>query len=183
MKKIGILALQGGYDAHAKVIDGLGATPILVRNPEELSGLDGLILPGGESTTMLKLLNRYEFFPALEHWNRQGKPTFGTCAGLILLARQVLSPEQQSLGWLDVVVTRNGWGRQLDSFEATDDSDRYPLCFIRAPRIESIGADIETVVTLNSEPICVRHQHIYGATFHPELTESPLLHQEIFGLR
>ena len=115
MKTIGILALQGGYDAHAKVIERLGGSVRLVRNPEELDSLDGLILPGGESTTMLKLLNRYDFFPALQDWFGKSRPTLGTCAGLILLAKYVLNPEQQSLGWLDATVTRNGWGpaRQL----------------------------------------------------------------------
>ena len=182
MKTIGILALQGGYDAHAKVLEQLGASTLLVRNPEELKQLDGLILPGGESTTMLKLLNRYDFFPALEHWFAEGRPTFGTCAGLILLAKHVQNPEQRSLGWLDATVTRNGWGRQLDSFEAMDDANQFPLCFIRAPRINQIGQSVEIVASLNGEPICIRQKHIFGATFHPELTSSTTLHQKIFSL-
>ena len=182
MKTIGILALQGGYDAHAKVLEQLGASTFLVRNPEELEQLDGLILPGGESTTMLKLLNRYDFFPALEHWFELGRPTFGTCAGLILLAKHVQNPEQRSLSWLDATVTRNGWGRQLDSFEAMDDANQFPLCFIRAPRINQIGQSVEIVASLNGEPICIRQKHIFGATFHPELTSSTALHQRIFSL-
>lgn len=152
----------------------------LIRNPEELDGIDGLILPGGESTTMLKLLNRYNFFPALQDWFAESKPTFGTCAGLILLAKYVRNPEQQSLGWLDATVTRNGWGRQLDSFEAFDDGGQYPLCFIRAPRIEEIGPSVEVIASLNREPICLKQKHIFGATFHPELTDSTLLHRQIF---
>ena len=180
MKTIGILALQGGYDAHAKVIESLGGSVRLIRNPEELDGIDGLILPGGESTTMLKLLNRYNFFPALQDWLAETKPTFGTCAGLILLAKYVRNPEQQSLGWLDATVTRNGWGRQLDSFEAFDDGGQYPLCFIRAPRIEEIGPSVEVIASLNGEPICLKQKHVFGATFHPELTDSTLLHRQIF---
>ena len=182
LKTIGILALQGGYDAHAKVVEQLGASAKLVRNPEELNHLDGLILPGGESTTMLKLLNRYDFFPALERWFQRGLPTFGTCAGLILLAKHVQNPEQRSLGWLDATVTRNGWGRQLDSFEAMDDAKQFPLCFIRAPRINEIGQTVEIVASLDGEPICIKQKHVYGATFHPELTESTALHQKIFSL-
>ena len=182
MKTIGILALQGGYDAHAKVLEQLGASTLLVRNPEELEQLDGLILPGGESTTMLKLLKRYDFFPALEHWFAKGRPTLGTCAGLILLAKHVQNPEQRSLGWLDATVTRNGWGRQLDSFEAMDDANQFPLCFIRAPRINQIGQSVEIVASLNGEPICIRQKHIFGATFHPELSSSTTLHQKIFSL-
>ena len=182
MKTIGILALQGGYEAHAKVIERLGARAVLVRNPEELDGLDGLIFPGGESTTMLKLLVRYDFFPALERWYQKGLPTFGTCAGLILLAKYVSNPEQKSLGWLNAAVTRNGWGRQLDSFEAMDDDAQFPLCFIRAPRITEVAQTVEITSTLNGEPICIQEKHVFGATFHPELTESTLLHQHIFSL-
>ena len=180
MKTIGILALQGGYDAHAKVVSKIGLKPVLVRNPEELTTLDGMIFPGGESTTMLKLLKRFKFFDALQQWLRRGKPVFGTCAGLILLANSVRNPKQESLGWLDVTVNRNGWGRQLDSFEATDDSGKYPLCFIRAPRIKALGPEVEVLATYQGEPICVRQGNITAAAFHPELTESTALHREIF---
>ena len=181
MARVGVLALQGGYAAHEAMLADLGHTVVRVREPADLEGCEGLVLPGGESSTQLKLLPRYALDGPLEAFVRAGHPVLGTCAGLILAAREVQDPAQRSFGWLDVTVSRNAYGRQLDSFESTDDSGRYRLLFIRAPRILACGPEVEVLATLQGEPILVRQGAVYGAAFHPELTRDPWLHAQVFG--
>jgi pyridoxal 5'-phosphate synthase pdxT subunit len=165
---IGVLALQGGFDAHARALASAGFAPRLVRSAGELAGLGGLVLPGGESTAQLRLLARHGLEAPLRAFVASGAPVLATCAGLILAAATVEGPAQPSYGFLDVAVARNAWGRQLDSFEALAD-DGAPLTFIRAPRILRVGAGVRVLLTFEGEPVMVRQGNVTGATFHPEL--------------
>jgi 5'-phosphate synthase pdxT subunit len=182
---IGVLALQGAYAAHVKILTSLDAIPRLVRVPQELDGLDGLIMPGGESTTMLKFLERNGFFDVLQTWVRS-TPTFGTCAGAILLANHVENPPQCSLAALDITVERNAYGRQIDSTILTEETaipgGPLEMVFIRAPRIRLTGAFVETLATRDGFPTLVRSGHILAATFHPELSHDPRVHQLFLNL-
>ena len=177
---IGVLALQGAYDAHARTLTALGAIPRLVRTPDDLDGLDGLIMPGGESTTMLKFLERNGFFDVLQTWVKS-TPTFGTCAGAILLANHVESPAQRSLAALDITVERNAYGRQIDSTILTAPTTLpggpLEMVFIRAPRIRLAGPGVETLATRDGFPTLVRSGHLLAATFHPELSADSRVHQ------
>lgn len=178
--RIGVLAIQGDYAAHATALSETGAEPCEVRKPDELATLDGLILPGGESTTMLKFLEKRGFFAALEEFSKE-KPVFGTCAGAILLAREVRNPEQRSLGILDAVVERNAYGRQIDStiVKAATELAGGPLemVFIRAPRIASTGAGVQILARRDGDPVLVRQGSVMAATFHPELSDDRRVHQ------
>lgn len=176
---VGVLALQGGFDAHARALVEVGCTVRLVREAEQLADLDGLVLPGGESSTQLKLLRRFGIDGPLDAFVRSGKPVLCTCAGLILAAQQVTDPGQTSFGWLDVDVSRNGWGRQVHSFEAESDMGR-PLLFIRAPRITRLG-EVEVVETFHGEPVTVRCGNVTGSADHPELTPDRSLHRALFN--
>ena len=188
---IGILALQGAYEAHAKTLRTLGAIPKLVRLPADLEGpdgsalVDGLIMPGGESTTMLKFLERHDFFDTLKTFV-QTTPTFGTCAGAILLATDVENPTQKSLGALDITVERNAYGRQIDSTilhaDSTLPGGPLEMVFIRAPRITRTGATVETLATREANPVLVRQGHILAATFHPELSHDTRVHELFLNL-
>ena len=177
---IGVLALQGAYDAHVKTLTALGATPRLVRVPQELDGLDGLIMPGGESTTLLKVLDRNGFFEVLQAFVKS-TPTFGTCAGAILLAKDVTHPTQKSLSALDITVERNAYGRQNDSVILTAPTSLpgapLEMVFIRAPRITRTGPAVETLATRDGVPVLVREGHLLAATFHPELSADSRVHQ------
>ncbi len=177
---IGVLALQGAFDVHAKRLAELGAAAVLVRRPEQLAGLDGLVIPGGESTTFLKNLERAGFYDVLNAFVHS-KPVFGTCAGCILLAMDVENPPQRSFGVLDVTVERNAYGRQNDSviLNAQTSLPGGPLemVFIRAPRISRVGTKVETLATRNGDPTLVRQGRLLAATFHPELTEDRRVHQ------
>lgn len=181
--RVGVLALQGDFALHLQALERAGATAVEIRRPEALGDVDGLVIPGGESTTLLRLMADWQFVPALEKFHGTGRPIFGTCAGLILLAREVTNPRQASLGFLDVTVERNAYGRQRESFEATGiarlDDAEVPLemVFIRAPRIRRVGAGVETLATLDTEPVLVRQGTVLGATFHPELTPSDAVHR------
>ena len=181
--KIGVLALQGDFDRHAKALQRCGVQAIEVRKPAELGDVDGLIIPGGESTTLLKLMDAWGFVPALEKFHGEGRPIFGTCAGLILLARDVENPRQFSLGFIDVGVERNGYGRQRESFEAYGSANLerratpVEMVFIRAPRIRRVGAGVDTLATFRDEPVMARQGSVLVATFHPELTDDPTVHQ------
>jgi len=178
--RIGVLAIQGDYAAHAEALTDAGADPVEVRNPEELDGLDGLIIPGGESTTMLKFLERRHFFDALKEF-AQTRPTFGTCAGAILLAREVRHPAQKSLGALDAVVERNAYGRQIDSSILVAPSslpgDPLEMVFIRAPRITETGPEVEVLARRDGLPVLVRQGRLMAATFHPELSPDRRVHR------
>jgi 5'-phosphate synthase pdxT subunit len=177
---IGVLAIQGDYAAHAEALAETGALPVEVRKPDELAGLDGLILPGGESTTMLKFLSKLHFFQALKEFCGQ-KPVFGTCAGAILLAREVRNPAQRSLGVLDAVVERNAYGRQIDSAiltaETALEGGPLEMVFIRAPRIVETGAGVEILATRDGLPTLVRQGRVMAATFHPELSADRRVHR------
>jgi len=177
---IGVLAIQGNYASHAQALIEAGASPIEVRKPEQLAGLNGLVLPGGESTTMLKFLEKHSFFEVLREFCRT-KPVFGTCAGVILLAREVLNPAQRSMGVLDAVVERNAYGRQVDSVIVTAETflagGPLEMVFIRSPRISQIGPGIEVLATRDGFPTLIRQGRILAATFHPELTHDRRVHR------
>jgi 5'-phosphate synthase pdxT subunit len=183
--RIGVLAIQGDFDAHATALREAGAEPVLVRKPEQLAGVEGLIIPGGESTTFLKFLERDGFLHALEDFVRN-KPTFGTCAGCILLAKEVLHPTQQSLGVLDVAVERNAYGRQIDSViemaPTTLEGGPMELVYIRAPRIVKTGPDVKVLAEREGFPVLVEQDHIMAATFHPELSSDRRVHQRFVDL-
>ncbi len=171
---VGILALQGDYEAHEKVFAALGAETRLVRKPAALEGLDALVLPGGESSAMLKLLDTGGMKEPLGAALKNGLPTFSTCAGVILLAKHV-GPDQFSYGLLDVDVARNAWGRQVASFEVDApvtglDGDPLRLVFIRAPKLTRTGQGVEVLATVNGEPVLVRQGHHLAMAFHPEIT-------------
>jgi pyridoxal 5'-phosphate synthase pdxT subunit len=180
LRRIAVLAVQGGFLPHVRRIEEIGLEAIEVRAPKDLDRADGLVLPGGESTAQLRLIERFELWPALDRFVRSGKPVLATCAGLILAAREVIEPAQKSFGWIDVKVARNAFGRQLDSFEALSDRGELPLIFIRAPRILSAGRGVEIITTLRAEPVLVRSGSLWGATFHPELTRDSRVHRLIF---
>jgi 5'-phosphate synthase pdxT subunit len=177
---IGVLALQGAYDIHAERLTELGASVRLVRRPEQLAGLDGLIIPGGESTTFLKHLERAGFYDALDEFVHT-KPTFGTCAGCILLAKDVANPTQRSFGVLDIAVERNAYGRQNDSAilstETTLPGGPMEMVFIRAPRISRVGEGIEILARRGDDPVLIRKGQLLAATFHPELSTDTRVHQ------
>ena len=180
MPRIGVLAIQGDYAAHAEALAESGAEPCEVRKPDELAGLDGLILPGGESTTILRFLEKLSFFEALEEFCGT-HPVFGTCAGAILLAREVRNPPQRSLGLLDAVVERNAYGRQIDSTILTAETalpgGPLEMVFIRAPRIVATGPDVEVLAQRDDSPVLVRQGHVMAATFHPELSNDRRVHR------
>lgn len=185
MTEVGVLALQGDFAAHGAALRGAGAEPREVRRIGDLDGLTGLVLPGGESTTLLHLMGDEPWFEALRRFHDDGGALFGTCAGAILLARQVV-PDQRSLGLLDVVVERNAYGRQAESFEARVETDggagTLEALFIRAPRIRNVGPGVETLAGIDGEPVLVRQGRVLAATFHPELTTSLGLHRLFVGM-
>lgn len=182
--KIGVLALQGDFDAHRKTLERLGAEVILVRKPEQLDQIDGLVIPGGESSAFLKLLGE-QGFQKLSDFVRT-KPTFGTCAGCILLAREVENPAQEGLGALDITVRRNAYGRQIDSaiIESLTKLEGGPLeqVYIRAPRIDRVGDGVEVLAERDGHPVLVRQGKTMAATFHPELSEDTRVHAEFLKL-
>jgi pyridoxal 5'-phosphate synthase pdxT subunit len=184
--KIGIVAIQGDYEAHAKVLQTLGVPYAFVRRPEDLAGLSGVILPGGESTTHLKIMREEGLFDVLKQFAKNGGAFFGTCAGAILLAKQVHGPAQDSLALLDIAVLRNGYGRQLasDVHSASTKLRKEPLemVFIRAPIIESVGQNVEVLAEDAGHPVLVREGRIMAATFHPELTSDTAVHEYFLKL-
>ena len=186
--KIGVLALQGDFALHGKALDRVGVESAEVRTPEELDAVDGLIVPGGESTTLLKLMDAGRFVPALEKFHADGRPIFGTCAGLIVLAREVLNPKQFSLGLIDVTVERNAYGRQKESFEAEGETtlEGQPrslnMVFIRAPRIRRLGPRVVSLASHRGDCVMAREGTVLVATFHPELTDDPTVHRYFAGM-
>jgi len=180
LPRVGVLAIQGDYDAHARALADVDAGPREVRKPEQLDGLDGLILPGGESTTMLKFLEKHDFFEVLGQFCAT-RPVFGTCAGTILLAREVRNPAQRSLGVLDAVVERNSYGRQIDSAILNEPTElsggELEMVFIRAPRIVSVGPSVQTLASREGSPVLVRQGNVMAATFHPELSIDRRIHK------
>jgi len=180
--KIGVLALQGDFDAHRRRLQELGAEVVLVRKPQQLDEIDGLVIPGGESGTFLKLLGKAGF-EKLQEFVRV-KPTFGACAGAILLASEVENPKQPGLGVLDIRIRRNAYGRQLDSSIREGELNGSPIemVFIRAPRIERVGPGVEVMATEGSDPVVVRQGSVMAATFHPELSEDNRMHKAFLDL-
>ena len=180
LPRIGVLAIQGNFASHAQALTEAGATAVEIRKPGELAGLDGLILPGGESTTMLRFLEKHRFFEALQEFCGK-KPIFGTCAGAILLAREVLNPAQRSLGVLDAVVERNAYGRQIDSAIVTAQTSLpggpLEMVFIRAPRIVETGPNVEVLAKREGFATLVRQGRVMAATFHPELSADRRVHR------
>jgi 5'-phosphate synthase pdxT subunit len=182
--KVGVLALQGAFREHREVLDALGVEAVDLRSPSGLGALDALIMPGGESTTMSKLLDSSELREPLDALLADGLPVLGTCAGMILLAREVLDgrPDQRSFGAIDVSVRRNGYGRQRDSFEAALDvrglgGGPFPGVFIRAPRVESTGPRVEVLATHDDVPVLMRTDNVWVSSFHPELSGDLRIHQ------
>jgi 5'-phosphate synthase pdxT subunit len=181
MVRVGVLGLQGGFEAHAKALRRLGVDSADVRRCEQLRSLEGLILPGGETTTLLNLMRDEDWFDALRRFHVGGGWLLGTCAGAILLAREVTDPVQPSLGLLDATVRRNAYGPQVDSFETklelVGSTVVLPAVFIRAPRFVSLGSEVEVLATFDGEPVLVRQGRVFAATYHPELTDDLWLHR------
>ncbi|WML58259.1 pyridoxal 5'-phosphate synthase glutaminase subunit PdxT [Neobacillus sp. PS2-9] len=175
MIKIGVLALQGAVREHIRSLEACGVEAVAVKRKEELQDLDGLILPGGESTAMRRLIDKYDFMDALKEFAHSGKPMFGTCAGLILLAKQLVGYYEPHIGVMDIQVERNSFGRQVDSFEADlvikDVAETFPAVFIRAPHIVEAGEDVEILCKHNDRIVAARDRQFLGCSFHPELTD------------
>ena len=186
--KVGLLALQGAVGPHADALTDLGATPVQVRTPDQLANVDALIIPGGESTTMSKLLETSGLADPLGERLAAGMPTFGTCAGMIVLAREVLDgrADQRSFGAIDITVRRNAFGRQIDSFEAdlaVDGlDDPFHAVFIRAPFVEEVAGDVEVLARVDGHPVLCRQGAVLVSAFHPELTPDRRLHQQFLYL-
>jgi len=184
--KIGILAVQGDFEAHGAMLANLGVATVEVRTVEDLAGCDGLILPGGESTTQLQFLQEEGLYDAVKQFAADGGAIFGTCAGAILLAREVKNPGQASLGLLDMTVLRNAYGRQLasDVFFGPSKLTDVPIemVFIRAPIIESAGSGVEVLAEYEGKPVLVQKGNVMAATFHPELTEDNTVHKHFLEL-
>ncbi|MEO6027336.1 MAG: pyridoxal 5'-phosphate synthase glutaminase subunit PdxT [Candidatus Binatia bacterium] len=184
---VGVLALQGDFAAHARALARVGAATAFVRKPADFAGIDALVLPGGESTAMLKGLERDGLEAPLRDFLASRRPVLGTCAGVILLARTVTNPPQRSFGVLDVDVERNAYGTQLDSFSAVaEDGGAFaglPTVFIRAPRILRVGAGVDVLARVDGDPVLVRAGTVWGATFHPELADDDRVHRAWSSLR
>jgi pyridoxal 5'-phosphate synthase pdxT subunit len=182
--KIGVLAVQGDFDAHRKRLEELGAEVVLVRKPEQLDELDGLVIPGGESGAFLRILGE-RGVEKLKEFVRL-KPTFGTCAGAIMLAKEISNPEQAGLGALDVRIRRNAYGRQIDSSIRTGQTvlpgGPMEMVFIRAPKIERLGPGVEVVASEGNDPVVVRQGRVMAATFHPELSDDTRVHRAFLDL-
>jgi pyridoxal 5'-phosphate synthase pdxT subunit len=185
MGRVGILALQGDFAAHSRMLEALQVPWQLVKTPAELAQVAGLILPGGESTTLLKLLVSSGLWSALAQFYAQGRPLFGTCAGLIVLAQETMQPHQASLGLIDIVAARNAYGRQIDSFMAqgtpldveTFGPDPLEMVFIRAPKIVRLGEQVTSLASCQGDIVLARQGSVLVSTFHPELTNDRRVHQ------
>lgn len=186
MAKIGVLALQGAVKEHIQQIELLGHDAVAVKTSDNLRGIDGLILPGGESTTIGKLLNRYDLLAPIQAMAQQGVPMFGTCAGLILLAKKIKDSKNPYLGLVDVEVERNSFGRQVDSFEVSlsipSIGDEITAVFIRAPHIVSVGEHVEILATYEERIVLARDGQFLGCSFHPELTDDVRILEFFIGM-
>ncbi|MCU0667977.1 MAG: pyridoxal 5'-phosphate synthase glutaminase subunit PdxT [Myxococcota bacterium] len=185
--RVGVLAIQGDFEAHARALRRVGAEALLVRRAKELDGLDALILPGGESTTISKGMQRLGLYEPLRSFAESGRPVLGTCAGAILMAARVENHGVPSLALLDVTAVRNAYGTQVDSFVATVDPGAAPgleglrCVFIRAPQLRDPGPAVEVLARVDGAPVLVRQGNRFAATFHPELTEDPRVHALLLG--
>jgi len=181
---VAVLALQGDFEAHRKKLGQMGIESFEARRPEQIEGAAGLIIPGGESTTLWKFFGSAPWEQAISRFAASGRPVLGTCAGAIVLAREVSNPAQKGLSLLDIAVERNAYGRQADSFVGTVQAPalggEVPAVFIRAPKIRRVGHGVEVLATLGGEPVLVRQDNLVAATFHPELTEDERVHRLCF---
>ena len=179
--QVGVLALQGAFAAHSECLTSIGVQSVEVRTPEQLNSVDALLMPGGESSTMSQLLESSGLFVPISTRIADGMPVFGTCAGMILLASEILDgrSDQRSFSAIDISVRRNAFGRQVDSFESTINSPvgDFHGVFIRAPRIERVGKEVEVLGSINNEPVLVRQGNVLAASFHPELSNDARLHE------
>ncbi|MCG7410674.1 pyridoxal 5'-phosphate synthase glutaminase subunit PdxT [Paenibacillus sp. ACRRX] len=182
--KIGVLALQGAVAEHVRSLEAAGAEAVAIKWPQQLEDVQGLVIPGGESTTIGKLMRKYDFIEAIQQFSEQGKPIFGTCAGLIVLATQIegnQGPEQPHLALMDMKVRRNAFGRQRESFEADLSvkgiNEPIRAVFIRAPLIDKVGSNVDVICETNGEMVTARQGHLLACSFHPELTDDIRLHQ------
>ncbi|MGE6261342.1 pyridoxal 5'-phosphate synthase glutaminase subunit PdxT [Heyndrickxia sporothermodurans] len=186
MVKIGVLGLQGAVSEHVQAIEACGEDAIIIKSKDQLDEIDGLILPGGESTTMRRLIDQYDFMDKLKHLGELEKPMFGTCAGLILLAKKINGYDEPHLGLMDAVVERNSFGRQKESFEADlailGVADHFNAVFIRAPHILEVGENVEILAKHNGRIVAARDRHILGCSFHPELTDDHSLTQYFINM-
>jgi 5'-phosphate synthase pdxT subunit len=182
--RIGVLAIQGGFAAHSRALERAGALGVPVRRETDLDGLAGLILPGGESTTISKGLDRLGLYGPIEAFAQSGRPLLGTCAGAVLLARAVENHPVRSLGLVDAVAVRNAYGTQVDSFAATAEGALAGLrcIFIRAPRLRQLGPDVEVLARVDGWPVCVRQGNVLVTTFHPELSDDQRIHRQLIAL-
>ncbi len=182
---VAVLALQGDFEAHRRALAEVGVESFEAKRPRDLGEASGLIIPGGESTTLWKFFEAEPWEPAFRSFAQAGHPILGTCAGAIVLARDVTNPAQKGLGLIDITVERNAYGRQLDSFVADVESPKLggtmPAVFIRAPRIRRVGRGVEVLATHAEEPVLVREGNVNAATFHPELTHDRRLHRALFA--
>ncbi|WP_150271326.1 pyridoxal 5'-phosphate synthase glutaminase subunit PdxT [Paenibacillus tepidiphilus] len=178
---IGVLALQGAVAEHMRSIELAGGTGIAVKKTEQLADIDGLIIPGGESTTIGKLMRKYEFIEAIRHFSSKGKPIYGSCAGLIVLAERISGGEEPHLGLMDITVARNAFGRQRESFETAlrlkGLDEEIQAVFIRAPLIEAAGPEVEILASYDGQIVAARQGHLLVSSFHPELTEDISFHR------
>ena len=185
---IGVLGLQGDYQAHASMLEGAGARTRIVKKPEQLDEIEALVIPGGESTTLIKLMDSWGFWGPLQSFVAAGSPVLGTCAGMILLAREAINPPQKSLGAIDLTVERNSYGRQLESFEAIGTLEGeggpqdLPMVFIRAPRIQRLGTGVEALAHCRGDCVMARQGHVLVASFHPELTDDLTVHRYFLAM-
>jgi 5'-phosphate synthase pdxT subunit len=186
--RVGVLGLQGDFEAHGRLLERLGATVHIVKKPLQLGEVSGLVIPGGESTTLIRLMDLYDFWEPLRAFSNENGVILGTCAGMILLAAEVLNPPQKSLGLIDLTVERNSYGRQRESFEATGSfcvnghDTPLPMVFIRAPRIRRVGAAVESLATCGDDCVLARENRVIAGAFHPELTDDPTVHQYFIDL-
>ena len=181
MTTVGVLALQGDVREHLRILESLGVSGVAVKHAEHLGQLDALVIPGGESTTIVKMAIRFDLFEPVREAISSGLPTYGTCAGMIVLAGALTDGDQPLLGCLDVVVKRNAFGRQNESFEADVEVEGldqpFPAVFIRAPWVDKVGSEVEVLATIGDHPVMVRQGHIMATSFHPELTGDSRIHQ------
>lgn len=181
MTTVGVLALQGDVREHLGILESLGVSSVAVKHAEQMEEIDALVLPGAESTTIVKMALRFDLFEPLRDAISSGLPTYGTCAGMIVLAGALTEGDQPLLGCLDVVVKRNAFGRQNESFEADVEVDGlaepFRAVFIRAPWVDKVGSEVEILATIDDHPVMVRQDHIMATSFHPELTGDSRIHE------
>lgn len=186
MSTVGVLALQGDFREHLRLLDALGVGAAAVKTPEQLDSVDALVIPGGESTTIGKMSTRFGLIDPLRSAIADGMPVYGTCAGMIFLAGSITEGDQPLLGALDIMVRRNAFGRQNDSFEADLDIEGlaapFHAVFIRAPWVEKVGSEVEVLATVDEHPVMVRQEKLLATSFHPELTGDGRIHQMLLDL-